>query len=319
MPVDRPGLVSALDAALMNNGHRFTAYLSARLAELWRQNDESPCASFERCEGLLRLDVTASTWRCCDQWQRVLSNKLNAKAFATMHGVAVAALFWHDETISPENVLRLPQSYAIKLTNGHSSQQVLLVRKGEEYWSGQPLSPDDVVARVVAMRGYKASGVRVMAEELLLDRHGGILADCKFYCFDGRAEVFYITDRNRREWVWYDREWRPFSRPFNIAWPQGKPQPRPDNFEEMLDTVDHLARQYDGEFVRLDFYADETKFWFGEFTHTPLCGQSLTKHSAEAEVILGELWNRARRCRENRKVERATHVGNHNLLQSGPL
>lgn len=114
---------------------------------------------------------------------------------------------------------------------------------------------------------YKNIKKRVFAEEYIEDSHFHELRDYKFYCFSGQPKILLIVaGRGSKAGATFDYYDMDFNRlDFHQGHPAfGKPQEKPQSFEEMKRLVGVLSR--DIPFVRVDLYEVDGHPFFGEYT-----------------------------------------------------
>lgn len=111
---------------------------------------------------------------------------------------------------------------------------------------------------------YKHIEPRIIAEEYLDEGTGCELHDYKFYCFNGKPEFMYITNKGSKIYEnYYDLDFNPV----NISHGYDRFTPefdRPINFEKMIELAGILSKGL--PFVRVDFFNVNEKLYFGEFT-----------------------------------------------------
>ena len=120
---------------------------------------------------------------------------------------------------------------------------------------------------------YKEVKKKIIVEKLMEDTNTGDLKDYKFFCFNGKVELFKIDfDRfEKHKANYYDRNCKllnfiemdcppDFSKKLDI----------PKNIEKMINMAEKLSA--DIPFVRVDFYNINNKVYFGEMTFFPAAG-----------------------------------------------
>ena len=111
---------------------------------------------------------------------------------------------------------------------------------------------------------YKHIEPRIIAEEYLDEGTGCELHDYKFYCFNGKPEFMYITNKGSKIYEnYYDLDFNPV----NISHGYDRFTPefaKPKNFEKMIELAGILSKGL--PFVRVDFFNVNEKLYFGEFT-----------------------------------------------------
>ncbi len=118
---------------------------------------------------------------------------------------------------------------------------------------------------------YRQLKPRLIVEQYLVGDDGGPAADYKFVVINGRARMVQVHRcrfSGHRRSV-FTRDWRHIEVDGdNIA---GGPQPRPENYEEMLALAEELASPFD--FMRVDMYNLDGRIYLGELTCYPASGK----------------------------------------------
>ncbi len=122
--------------------------------------------------------------------------------------------------------------------------------------------------------------------ETMLGEGGPVPWDYKFFCYAGEPRFLTVDvdrfGRHRRKVL--DLEWRTV--PGLIQFPNHEGDlPRPPEFEPMVELARRLARPF--PFVRVDFYVDQGRVFFGELTFTPGSGLLTVKPHA-LDLWMGE-------------------------------
>ncbi len=111
---------------------------------------------------------------------------------------------------------------------------------------------------------------RILCEEFLNDGTGFLPTDYKVYCFNGRpGYVLCCFDRvpnGKASLAVADPDWNPVLF-YRDEPPGGRPMPRPQALQEILDASEKLSRPF--PFVRVDFYSIGGRAVLGELTFTP--------------------------------------------------
>lgn len=114
--------------------------------------------------------------------------------------------------------------------------------------------------------GYKNIKPKIICEELIHTDDGKPPKDYKIFCFHGKPYYLYMaSDRvdhqTKFDFYTIDWEWIPVKNHYPNA---GDVLERPECLEEMLDLARKLSKPFPE--VRLDFYYENGKIIFGEFT-----------------------------------------------------
>ncbi|MDO9397453.1 MAG: ATP-grasp fold amidoligase family protein [Herbiconiux sp.] len=136
---------------------------------------------------------------------------------------------------------------------------------------------------------------RVLVEEMLEGRDGGIPDDVKLFVFHGRCRFVQVDSGRfgRRTQDFFTPDWThlPMSGGPPFADP---PHPRPARLSELIAVAERLGEQTD--FVRADFYVLPDRIVFGELTSYPAGGDSPFE-PAEFDAEFGREWRVPRRYR----------------------
>lgn len=174
---------------------------------------------------------------------------------------------------SPEEVDfdSLPNSFAIKATNGGDSTRVILVedkknmdmeqiRQAMEGWT----KPYDVVYFNDFNASYKNIPNRIIAEELLNISNLEIY-DYKIHCFNGVPGLVHVVRQHPHQVSAYTPEWEHVD--FAFGYPQIDWEVKcPEQMDEMFRISKELSKPF--RYVRVDFYLVEGKIYVGELTLT---------------------------------------------------
>ncbi len=174
----------------------------------------------------------------------------------------------------------LPESFILKANNGEGKGTNLVVKNKNE-WKMKDLA-DKVeewlsrknIGALVAEPQYEAIKPCVIAEQLLpLEPGHHSLTDYKIWCFEGKPYFVWVCndrneDGNSAHVLTYDTDWNahPEYSVFTSDYLQGKPMPRPQNLDRMLEGATKLSEGFPE--VRVDLYNIEGKVYFGELTFT---------------------------------------------------
>lgn len=137
---------------------------------------------------------------------------------------------------------------------------------------------------------YKNITPRIIVEEFIPDESGNCPVDYKFFCFNGKMEVFKI-DYNRftkRAANYYDKncKYLDFGKVNSTPDPSIKLE-LPENFKEMVAITEKLSK--DIPFLRVDLYSVNNNIYFGELTFYPSSG--IEHFTNDGDIIMGKLLN----------------------------
>lgn len=217
--------------------------------------------------------------------KQYISDKLGSKFVIPTIGVY--------DTVDEVPFDKLPEKFVIKCTHDSGStfvcknkadfdleniKKILSQKlKSDFFWFGREWS-------------YKNIKPRIIVEEFIPDKDGNCPVDYKFFCFDGKMEIFKI-DYNRftkRAANYYDKN----CNFLNIGKIHSTPDPSiklelPENFEEMVKITEILSEGI--PFLRVDLYSVNNHIYFGELTFYPSSG--VEPFIGDGDIIMGNLLN----------------------------
>lgn len=127
-----------------------------------------------------------------------------------------------------------------------------------------------------AEKHYEKIKPLIIAEELLENdeessKYSSSIIDYKCWCFNGKCEYIWVcTNRTKSGFniMLYDKDWvaHPEFLSLNKFYKRGVIMPRPNNINEVIATVEKLAKPF--PCVRVDLYLIKNKIYFGEMTFT---------------------------------------------------
>lgn len=235
-------------------------------------------------------------WRFTEwvQWRKLndrrhglalLTDKVHAKAVAEARigdGHVIPTL-WLGRDLPP--VAPWPMPFIVKAN--HGCGQFVVVRDAGDYERAKAAAPG-WLAR--AYGGWLDEWHYGAARRLLLVEPyigGAVLPlDYKVYVFGGRAAVVqvHVGRGGRHRWSQFDRDWVPLSDdPIEAD--------APALLAELLAAAEAIAGNTD--FLRVDFYCERDRLWFGECCLYP--GSGLDPFRPDAlDLALGDRWTRSR-------------------------
>ena len=108
---------------------------------------------------------------------------------------------------------------------------------------------------------------KIIAEEFIETADGMPPKDFKFFCSFGKVVLLFVaTDRidNQTKFDFYYPDWTHI--PVRNTVPMNGPIPKPENLDEMISYAEKLSTDF--PMVRVDFYNEAGKIYFGELTFT---------------------------------------------------
>lgn len=123
---------------------------------------------------------------------------------------------------------------------------------------------------------YKNAKGKIIAEAYMEDENAASgLTDYKFFCFDGKPKLLYVSqgleDHQTARISFFDLEGNamPFRR--RDYQPLDEALKLPENYAQLKETAELLAKKIDRPFIRIDLYSIKGKMYFSEITFFP-CG-----------------------------------------------
>jgi len=187
----------------------------------------------------------------------------------------------------------LPLKFVIKGTHGCKYNIIVqdktqLDQKNRRFKLKEWLSENYCEDKFLGVEwAYKNIRPQIIVESFLED-NGKVPLDYKFFCFSGRAEFLQISfDRfgDASELI-LDRDFNPIEVWNGLTLYKGEVR-RPDNYEEMLQVAESLARDLD--FIRVDLYSVGKRVYFGELTCYPASGMAPFVPRGY-DFVFGEKW-----------------------------
>ncbi len=172
---------------------------------------------------------------------------------------------------------KLPDVPFIVKCNHNCGGHTIVHNKEEIDWRQERLKFNNILNQNYYYQSrewqYKNIPPKIIVEKLLLDEHGDIPFDYKFYCFNGKAETIHVSiKRDGIHYViFFDLNWKVI--PLKYREYSNQPEfsiPRPEKLDEMARLANTLAADF--PFARIDFYHNKEAIYFGEITFHPGSG-----------------------------------------------
>jgi hypothetical protein len=260
-----------------------------RRADRWWETRTEGIHGPRRCHELRRADDPDALWKCCPLWQRKLSNKWNAREFAKRCNVRVPQLYWSGRDVDAIPFDALPDTYVIRLTSGHSSQQVVVMRRGVNLLTRATYDHGQVRDHFAGLLAKAFSRTLMLVEEyvppLVSVDDSGLPPNYRFHMF-GEEVAWVSVSCARQRYGHFTTDWEPFPIRIMRSVKEPYPWPRPEGRAALIDAARRLARAYE-TYVRVDLYDAVGGPIFAEFAPLPSKGRSYTP---EADALLERLW-----------------------------
>lgn len=234
-----------------------------------RLNVDNPKTFNEKIQWLKLNYKNPELHRCVDKW--------NVREFVREKGLEHLLIpAWGPyDSVDEIDFDALPSSFIMKLTNGSSFNILCKDKSSFDKVAAKRKFDSWVGINFYAARrewAYKGVPNKIICEELLVDKSGGLPSDIRFFCFDGEPKfiavdldsvVNGVKTSNYYRHI-YTCQWEVVDA--TIQYPK-KPNyevEKPENLEELLSIARTLAQGF--PFVRVDLYNVDSKPYFGELT-----------------------------------------------------
>lgn len=200
-------------------------------------------------------------------------------------------LVYHTQKISDIKPENLPDYPVIIKTNHDSKGSIMVFDKNIIDWTETRKKLSKKIGhnyyRDYKEWVYKNIPRKILVEKLLLTDEGKIPFDYKVYCFNGQPRAIEVSlDRfNNFKHVIYDLDWNRI----NAHWIEGEYEGevvRPKKIKDLISLSKCLSKDF--IFVRVDFYIQNGKVYFGEITFYPAAGFDKFQ-SKEWDLKFGEV------------------------------
>ncbi len=188
---------------------------------------------------------------------------------------------------------KLPDKFVLK-TNHGSAWNIIVTDKNKLNKQDAKRKFDEWLHTNFAYKAglelhYKNIKPLIIAEKYI-ETDDGDLKDYKFLCFNGEVKYIWV-DKDRysgHKRNLYDIDWNLLPQKISEGrlWSNFKNCNKPKNFEKMLEFAKILSKNL--AFVRVDFYENKNKLYFGELTFTSASGVHIFTPSS-FNLELGQL------------------------------
>lgn len=173
------------------------------------------------------------------------------------------------------NFDELPEKFVLKCNHG-SAYNIIVTNKYELDFEKTRKKINDWMNENFAFKygfelHYKDISRKIIAEQYI-ETPDNDLKDYKFLCFSGEPKYIWV-DKDRytqHKRNIYDLNWNLLDKKINTKYSNFSPCEKPYNLDKMLDFARILSKDFN--FVRVDFYENKGKLYFGEMTFTTSSG-----------------------------------------------
>lgn len=228
--------------------------------------------------------------KCVDKYEvrSYVSDKNLSKYLTDLYGVY--------ENIDEIDFNTLPNSFAIKYTNGSGANYFVHDKKSEDIEKLKELvkkwmrEKRDTYGREWSYYNVKP---RIIVEELIERDENNDLPDYKFFCFDGKVKylytmVDYVDNHSNGKCSFFTPDFvqLPYRRSEYME--IDRDIPKPIGFEKMIEIAEILSADF--PHVRVDLYNVKGKVIFGELTFYNASGYTVFTPD-DFDFILGKEFN----------------------------
>lgn len=231
-------------------------------------------------EKILSLSLRSDT----TIWTR-LADKYNVRGYIEEHGLSdiLVPLVGYWTKAEDIDFDKLPNSFVLKTTQG--SGDIIIVKDKDSINKDNVRKQMDKAlhtkyGELEGGKHYMRISPAIIAEALLTNDeiskiHSTSIIDYKIWCFNGKVHYIWACcnrDKNGTDVMTYDINWNahPEYSVFYDHYRRGSLIPKPENFEQMINIAETLAKPF--PVVRVDLYNLNGKIYFGEMTFTSLGG-----------------------------------------------
>jgi len=226
-----------------------------------------------------------------------VGGKIEGAKFVKEHDYNTPNIYYIDTSLeSLPRFDQLGENFVIKLSQGYSSQNVFVMKKGINLFDGKTWNRQEIIDKLsISSEINNDENLKFIVEELLLPWDGSerIPYDYKFYMFGSEIAYCHIIDRRssdnpllNRNW-YVDIDFSPIENQIMIELlPEEDLTEKPDCWDELVAVAKDLGGSLN-RFTRVDLFATNRGVVFGEFSPTPHGGRGFTKW---ADMWLGDMW-----------------------------
>ena len=226
----------------------------------------------------------------------MVSDKLRVREYVVSKACSeyLIPVLWSGDNPNEIPFSKLPSSFVIKAN--HGCKYNIIVKDKTQLdveetklqlikWMGTNYCHSSLAGAEWAYKDI----VPIILVESFLDFNGNPPLDYKFFCYSGRVEFIQVSfdrfgDASERL---LDKDFSAIDLWNGLKLFQGKVD-RPENYEEMVQVAETLARDF--EFIRVDLYNVNGRIFVGELTCYP-AGGIARFIPQKYDFIFGDKWN----------------------------
>lgn len=185
----------------------------------------------------------------------------------------------------------LPDKFVLKCNHDSGSVKIISDKSAidhnalRKFYEGRLKQNPYVLGREYP---YRDVPPKIYAEEYMIPGGEKDISDYKFFCFDGKPEIMYVTTErsNVCKIDYFDMDFHHIDMGNKNHFQSGKEISKPQQFEEMKVLAAKLSKGM--RFVRIDLYEIDNRIYFSEFTFFH-AGGFWPMYPEEWEYKLGDL------------------------------
>lgn len=196
----------------------------------------------------------------------------------------------------------LPNQFVMKCTHNSGGNIICKDKKNLDYKLAKKLMKTYLKKNYYNYNKewpYKNVRPRIIIEKYMETKEQPELIDYKFFCFNGEAKILLVCSNRSKKLkeTWFDVEWN------KLELKEGNCEiddnlNKPKNLELMVKLANKLSKNI--SFVRIDFYENDNKVYFGEITFFPKSGYEEFVPE-EYDKILGDMLELPKEKREEKQ------------------
>lgn len=259
-----------------------------KLKQGYSLNLEEPKTYNEKLQWIKLYDKNPLMPQCADKY--TVRNYIKQKGYKEI----LNDLLW--EGFNPEEIPfdDLPEKFVIKITHGSTFNIIvedkLVINKNEiikkcKRWLNSKFIP------CYGEWFYGIVKPRIIIEKYIESGNKYGILDYKFFCFNGKVKCIYVSTSKEKDSSYcidyYDENWNYLNLKRKGHKTLGKLS-KPKEFDKMKEIAEKLAEDF--LHVRIDFFYENGRVYFGEMTFTTSAGFGKIEPK-EYDLVMGKWLN----------------------------
>lgn len=225
-------------------------------------NLENPTKYNDKLQWLKLNWYDSLATKCVDKYEvrKYVKDKIGSKYLNELYAVY--------NSVDEIDLSELPDQFVLKGTHG-SGFNIICKDKNKMNWRKEKKKMKRWLKTNFYWQNrewvYKDIKPRIIAEKYIETSDNKPLKDYKFFCFNGKVKMLFVA-KNRgigTTFDFYDLDWNWLD--VKNHYPNSnKKTEKPKKFNKMIDLAKKLSKDF--PHVRVDFYYEDNKIYFGELT-----------------------------------------------------